>query len=108
MTLAGTLARVLALAVLAAAALIAQARAHGWYEHLYDPVTHIKCCDATDCFPYPEEDVRRVANGWLLRTTGEVIEDRRVMPNEDHDRSSIYFRCGSATRTWCFFVKPTF
>ena len=77
------------------------ATAHDWY-----PYT---CCSDQDCHPISETDVTAGPDGWVIRSTGEVIgyDDQRVRvtpKTADH----AFHRCSPEGRpqgrTICLFV----
>lgn len=68
------------------AVLGAPALAHDWYP--------LACCSAQDCYPVSTSDIDVAAEGYRIRSTGEVIPyDRaRITPAEG---GGMFHRCSS-------------
>lgn len=66
------------LAVLAVAFIGSQqARGHSWYEPA--------CCSGDDCAPLPIDSIEEQTDGYLLKSTGELIERAKAKHGRDED-----------------------
>lgn len=74
--------------------------AHSFYD--------LECCAGRDCMPVPEGEVTPTKEGWLVKTTGEVIK-YNSWPVK-HSPDGRFHRCaglgdfGPKGRTQCLYV----
>lgn len=63
------------------------ASAHEWYPY--------QCCSDKDCASVPFEEVQITPRGYLLRSSGDVIEfgDKRIKPTPPEDNMQRYHVC---------------
>ncbi len=88
----------------------AMALAHGdaaWIQH--NPaylmrIANTHCCDESHCHRVPADFVRRTAEGWIVRSTGQVFLDGRqgLYQSVDDD----WWACGADDNVWCLFIAP--
>lgn len=84
--------------------LCSQAMAHDWM-----PQSMRYCCDDRDCLPYPREAVEHTAEGWVIKSTGQVFPDGSpdIHPNVRPDLAPVWI-CQPAwmTQARCILVSP--
>ena len=94
------IARGMLTALMTAAALAEPALAHSFYE--------LECCSGRDCKPVSDDEVRPTKEGWLVKTTGEIIK-YNSWPVK-HSPDGRFHRCaglgnfGPEGRTQCLYV----
>lgn len=97
--------RSVAMSFFVVATLAAFWRPHGAAAHsFYDT----ECCAGIDCQPVPEGEITATKEGWLVRTTGEIIK-YNTWPVK-HSPDGRFHRCaglgnfGPKGRTQCLYV----
>ncbi|NVP57577.1 hypothetical protein [Mycoplana rhizolycopersici] len=76
------------------------ALAHSFYD--------IECCSGIDCKPVPDGEIKATKEGWLIRTTGEIIK-YNSWPVK-HSPDGHFHRCAGLGdfsprgRTQCIYV----
>lgn len=93
--------------VFAAACMPPPAAAHDhWINRgdYVDPRSGVHCCGPNDCFALPASDIEATPGGYRIRSTGELVPYREVLPSED----ASFWRCkkfdGSRR---CFFAPAS-
>lgn len=94
-----------AIAVLASSVLSASAHDF-WINHGdYKSPTGVHCCGPEDCFAISASDTRPTAEGWLIKSLGEVVPYSEVLTSED----GKFWRCrrNDGTRRCFFAPRPS-
>lgn len=75
-----------------------------WSHDIYE----VACCAGRDCKPIPASDVTPTKHGWLVRTTGEIIQYKtwplKRSPDGQFHRCAAFNDFGPKGRTKCLYV----